>query len=51
MERSQKEAEEHLKALTAEAEQLRTRLAKLDSGIKKWQNLLTHSRPPSRGNL
>ena len=40
MERSQKEAEQHLKALTAEAEQLRARLAKLDSGIKKWQGLL-----------
>jgi hypothetical protein len=40
MERSQKEAQRHLKALTAEAEQLRTRLTKLDSGIKKWQDLL-----------
>jgi hypothetical protein len=35
-----KEAEEHLTALTAEAEQLRQRLAKLDSGIKRWERLL-----------
>ena len=40
VERNQKEAEEHLKALTAEAQQLRNRLAKLESGIKKWQNLV-----------
>lgn len=41
VERSQKEAEEHLKALTAEAQQLRARLAKLESGIKKWQCLVS----------
>ena len=40
MERNQKEAEDHLKALTAEAQQLRARLAKLESGIKKWQGLV-----------
>ena len=40
MERNQKEAEDHLKALTAEAQQLRGRLAKLESGIKKWQGLV-----------
>ncbi len=40
VERNQKEAEEHLKALTTEAQQLRTRLAKLESGIKKWQGLV-----------
>lgn len=41
VERSQKEAEGHLKTLTAEADQLRSRLAKLDAGIKKWQTVLT----------
>jgi len=41
MERSQKEAEDHLRALTAEAQQLRARLAKLESGIKKWQCLVS----------
>jgi hypothetical protein len=40
VERNQKEAEDHLKALTAEAHQLRGRLAKLESGIKKWQGLV-----------
>ena len=40
VERNQKEAEDHLKALTAEAQQLRGRLAKLESGIKKWQGLV-----------
>ncbi len=40
VERNQKEAEEHLKALTTEAQQLRTRLAKLEAGIKKWQGLV-----------
>ena len=30
----------HLKALTAEADQLRTRLARLESGIKRWQVLV-----------
>jgi hypothetical protein len=39
-ERNQKEAEQRLKALTAEAESLRTRLNKLESGIKMWENLL-----------
>ena len=39
VERNQKEAEDHLMALTAEAQQLRARLAKLESGIKKWQGL------------
>jgi hypothetical protein len=39
MERNQKEAEDHLNALVAEAQQLRARLAKLDSGIRKWQGL------------
>ena len=41
MERNQKEAEDHLRALTAEAQQLRARLAKLESGIKKWQGLVS----------
>ncbi len=41
VERNQREAEEHLKALTDEAQQLRARLAKLESGIKKWQALVT----------
>jgi hypothetical protein len=49
VERSQKEAEEHLKALTTEAEQLRARLAKLDSGIRKWQNLLTALKAAQQG--
>ena len=40
VERNQKEAEDHLMALTAEAQQLRARLAKLESGIKKWQGLV-----------
>jgi hypothetical protein len=40
VDRNQKEAEEHLKALTAEAQQLRARLAKLESGIKRWQSLV-----------
>ncbi|MGO9598034.1 MAG: hypothetical protein ACLP7Q_08565 [Isosphaeraceae bacterium] len=40
VERNQKEAEEHLKALTAEAELLRARLAKLESGIKNWRSLV-----------
>ena len=40
VERNQKEAEDHLRALTAEAQQLRARLAKLESGIKKWQGLV-----------
>jgi chromosome segregation ATPase len=41
VERNQKEAEDHLRALTAEAQQLRARLAKLESGIKKWQDLVS----------
>jgi hypothetical protein len=41
VERNQKEAEEHLKALTAEAELLRARLARLESGIKNWQSLVS----------
>jgi len=41
VERSQKEAEDHLRTLTAEAQQLRARLAKLESGIKKWQCLVS----------
>jgi hypothetical protein len=40
VERNQKEAEAHLKALTAEAAQLRARLARLESGIKRWQTLV-----------
>lgn len=40
VERNQKEAEAHLKALTAEADQLRARLARLESGIKRWQVLV-----------
>ena len=40
VERSRKEAEAHLKALTTEAAQLRSRLAKLESGIKRWQTLV-----------
>jgi hypothetical protein len=39
-ERSRREAEAHLKALTTEAAQLRARLAKLESGIKRWQTLV-----------
>ncbi len=39
VERNQKEAEDHLNALVAEAQQLRARLAKLESGIRKWQGL------------
>jgi hypothetical protein len=49
VERNQKEAEANLKALTTEAEQLRARLAKLDSGIKKWQNLLTALKAAQQG--
>jgi hypothetical protein len=41
VDRSRKEAEEHLKALTTEAEQLRARLAKLDTGIRRWERLLS----------
>jgi hypothetical protein len=41
VDRSRKQAEEHLKALTTEAEQLRARLAKLDSGIRRWERLLS----------
>ena len=41
VERNQKEAEDHLRALTAEAQQLRARLAKLESGIQKWQGLVS----------
>ena len=41
VQRNQKEAEDHLSALTAEAQQLRARLAKLESGIKKWQCLVS----------
>ena len=41
VQRNQKEAEDHLRALTAEAQQLRARLAKLESGIKKWQCLVS----------
>lgn len=40
MERSRKEAEAHLKDLSTEAAQLRARLAKLESGIKRWQSLV-----------
>jgi hypothetical protein len=40
VERSRKEAESNLKALTAEAAQLRARLARLESGIKRWQSLV-----------
>jgi hypothetical protein len=40
VERSQKEAEEHLKVLTAEAAQLHGRLSKVEAGIKQWQSLL-----------
>jgi hypothetical protein len=40
VERNQKEALAHLQALTAEAEKLRARLAKLESGIKRWQTLV-----------
>ena len=49
VERNQKEAEAHLKSLTTEAEQLRARLAKLDSGIKKWQILLTALKAAQQG--
>jgi hypothetical protein len=41
VERNQKEAEDHLRTLTAEAQQLRARLAKLEAGIKKWQCLVS----------
>ena len=49
VERNRKEAEVQLKALTTEAEQLRTRLAKLDSGIKKWHNLLAALKTAEQG--
>lgn len=49
VERNQKEAEERLKALTAEAEQLRTRLNKLQSGVKKWENLVNALRMAKQG--
>jgi hypothetical protein len=40
VERNQREALAHLQALSAEAEKLRTRLTKLESGIKRWQGLV-----------
>ncbi|WP_165226300.1 hypothetical protein [Aquisphaera insulae] len=40
VERNAREAEEHLRALTAEAEELRGRLEKLESGIKQWEGVL-----------
>jgi hypothetical protein len=40
VERSRKEAETQLKVLTGEAEHLRARLARLETGIKKWQSLV-----------
>ena len=51
VERNQKEAEERLKALTAEAEQLRTRLNKLESGIKKWENLVNALKTAQQGSV
>ena len=49
VERNQKEAEERLKALTTEAEHLRTRLNKLESGIKKWENLVNALKTAQQG--
>ena len=49
VERNEKEAEERLKALTAEAEQLRARLNKLESGIKKWENLVNALKTAQQG--
>ena len=49
VERNQREAEEHLKTLTAEAEQVRTRLNKLESGIKKWENLVNALKTAQQG--
>ncbi|QEH37788.1 hypothetical protein OJF2_63790 [Aquisphaera giovannonii] len=40
VERGAREAEEHLRALTAEAEDLRGRLERLESGIKQWEGVL-----------
>ncbi len=39
VERNRKEAEAQLKALNAEAAQLRARLGKIESGIRRWQAL------------
>jgi len=39
VERNQREAEERLKALQAEADELRDRLSKLDDAIQQWQSL------------
>jgi hypothetical protein len=49
VERNQKEAEHHLKTLTNEAVNLRTRLNKLESGIKKWENLVNALRTAQQG--
>jgi hypothetical protein len=40
MERNRKEAEAQLKALNAEASQLRNRLQRIESGIRRWQALV-----------
>jgi hypothetical protein len=40
MERSRKEAESQLKSLNAEASQLRDRLQRIESGIRRWQALV-----------
>jgi hypothetical protein len=49
VERNQKEAEVHLKALTAEAERLRARLTKLESGIRKWESLVSALKAAQQG--
>jgi hypothetical protein len=40
-ERSRKEAQDELKKLKEEAERLRTRLGKVEAGIRRWEALLT----------
>lgn len=41
VERNRKEAQEELKKLKEEAERLRTRLGKVEAGIRRWESLLT----------
>ena len=48
LEKNQKVAETHLKALRDEAEKLKTRLHKVEAGIARWESLLgalKHSQP------
>jgi hypothetical protein len=40
VERSRKEAQDELKKLKEEAERLRTRLGKVEAGIRRWESLL-----------